>query len=94
MFDEGGTNGTPPPPVAANPAQQGEMEEGEASRLRALVQQMMQRMHADACARSDLEDQLGAAPTDSDPAGQIHWPGQVPQGKRRSDWIGRREGWF
>ena len=61
MFDEGGTNGTPPPPVAANPAQQGEMEEGEASRLRALVQQMMQRMHADACARSDLEDQLGAA---------------------------------
>ena len=48
MFDEGGTNGTPPPPVAANPAQQGEMEEGEASRLRALVQQMMQRMHADA----------------------------------------------
>ncbi|NWH08058.1 MAG: phage terminase large subunit family protein [Alphaproteobacteria bacterium] len=42
----------------------------------------------------DLEDQLWAAPTDSDPAGQIHRPGQVPQGKRRSDWIGRREGWF
>ena len=42
----------------------------------------------------DLEDQLGAAPTDSDPAGQIHRPGQAPQGKRRSDWIGRREGWF
>ncbi len=43
----------------------------------------------------DLEDQLGAAPTmDSDPAGQINRPGQAPQGKRRSDWLGRRGGWF
>lgn len=43
----------------------------------------------------DLEDQLGAAPYgDTDPAGQIHRPGQAPQGKRRSDWLGRREGWF
>ena len=42
----------------------------------------------------DLEDQLGAAPTDTDPAGQINRPGQAPQGKRRSDWLGRREGWF
>jgi phage terminase large subunit GpA-like protein len=39
----------------------------------------------------DLEDQLGAAPADSDPAGQINRPGQAPQGKRRSDWLGRRE---
>ena len=43
----------------------------------------------------DLEDQLGAAPYgDTDPAGQINRPGQAPQGKRRSDWLGRREGWF
>ncbi|WP_205665474.1 phage terminase large subunit family protein [Georhizobium profundi] len=43
----------------------------------------------------DLEDQLGAAPYgDTDPAGQIHRRGQAPQGKRRSDWLGRREGWF
>ena len=42
----------------------------------------------------DLEDQLGAAPTDSDPAGQINRQGQAPQGKRRSDWLGRRRGWF
>ena len=42
----------------------------------------------------DLEDQLGAAPTDTDPAGQINRPGQAPQGKRRSDWLGRRGGWF
>jgi phage terminase large subunit GpA-like protein len=42
----------------------------------------------------DLEDQLGAAPADSDPAGQINRPGQAPQGKRRSDWLGRRGGWF
>lgn len=43
----------------------------------------------------DLEDQLGAAPSgDTDPAGQIHRPGQAQQGKRRSDWLGRREGWF
>ena len=37
----------------------------------------------------DLEDQLGAAPTDTDPAGKINRPGQAPQGKRRSDWLGR-----
>jgi len=42
----------------------------------------------------DLEDQLGTAPTDTDPAGQINRPGQAPQGKRRSDWLGRRGGWF
>ncbi|MTH66626.1 phage terminase large subunit family protein [Paracoccus sp. DK608] len=43
----------------------------------------------------DLEDQLGSAPYgDTDPAGQIHRPGQAPQGKRRSDWLARREGWF
>jgi phage terminase large subunit GpA-like protein len=42
----------------------------------------------------DLEDQLGAAPTDTDPAGQINRPGQAPLGKRRSDWLGRRGGWF
>lgn len=42
----------------------------------------------------DLEDQLGAAPTDTDPAGQINRPGQAPQGKRQSDWLGRRGGWF
>ncbi|MBB5224657.1 hypothetical protein HNP73_004636, partial [Amaricoccus macauensis] len=36
----------------------------------------------------------GAAPTDTDPAGQINRPGQAPQGKRRSDWLGRRGGWF
>lgn len=42
----------------------------------------------------DLEDQLGAPPTDSDPAGQINRPGQAPQGKRRSDWLRRRDGWF
>jgi len=43
----------------------------------------------------DLEDQLGTAPYgDTDPAGQIHRPGQAPQGKRRSDWLGRRGGWF
>ena len=28
------------------------------------------------------------------PAGQINRPGQAPQGKRRSDWLGRRGGWF
>jgi phage terminase large subunit GpA-like protein len=43
----------------------------------------------------DLEDQLGAAPSgEMDPAGQIHRQGQAPQGKRRSDWLGRRGGWF
>ena len=35
-----------------------------------------------------------ASRTDTDPAGQINRPGQAPQGKRRSDWLGRREGWF
>lgn len=42
----------------------------------------------------DLEDQLGAAPSNDNPAGQINRPGQAPQGKRRSDWLGRREEWF
>ena len=42
----------------------------------------------------DLEDQLGAAPTDNDAAGQINRPGQAPQGKRRSAWLGRRGGLF
>ena len=39
----------------------------------------------------DLEDQLGAAPRHRS-AGQINRPG--PAGKRRSDWLGRRGGWF
>src|SRR5690606_38529227 len=42
----------------------------------------------------ELEDQLGRPPTDTDPAGQINRSGQAPQGKRRSDWLGRRGGWF
>lgn len=42
----------------------------------------------------DLEAQLQVAPGASDPAGQIHRPGRAPEGKRRSDWLGRREGWL
>ena len=59
--EEEAMNGTPSPLTPTDAAQQGEQEEGETMRLRALVQQMMQRVHADACARSDLEDQLSAA---------------------------------
>ena len=59
--EEEAMNGTPSPLTPTDAAQQGEQEEGETLRLRALVQQMMQRVHADACARSDLEDQLSAA---------------------------------
>ena len=42
----------------------------------------------------DLEDQLGVADTSADPAGQINRQAQTSQGKRRSDWLGRRGGWF
>jgi phage terminase large subunit GpA-like protein len=42
----------------------------------------------------DLEDQLGVADTDADPAGQINRQTPAQQGKRRSDWLGRRGGWF
>eukprot|EP00936_MAST-01D_sp_MAST-1D-sp1_P000463 g463.t1 len=59
--EEEAANSTPPPLTPIHAAQQGEQEEGEALRLRALVQQMMQRLHADACARSDLEEQLSSA---------------------------------
>ena len=42
----------------------------------------------------DLEDQLGAAPTEMDAAGRVNRPQAAPQGKRQSDWLGRRGGWF
>ncbi|SDW76370.1 phage terminase large subunit family protein [Allgaiera indica] len=42
----------------------------------------------------DLEDQLGVADASADPAGQINRQAQASQGKRRSDWLGRRGGWF
>jgi len=43
---------------------------------------------------ADLEAQLGV-PTGMDtPAGMIGRPVSQQQGKRRSDWLGRREGWF
>ncbi len=42
----------------------------------------------------DLEDQLGAAPTTVDAAGRDNRPQAAPQGKRQSDWLGRRGGWF
>ena len=42
----------------------------------------------------DLEDQLGAAPTTEDTAGRVNRPQAAPQGKRQSDWLGRRGGWF
>ncbi len=42
----------------------------------------------------DLEDQLGAAPTEIDGAGRVNRPQAAPQGKRQSDWLGRRGGWF
>src|SRR6056297_2025923 len=42
----------------------------------------------------DLEDQLGAAPTEMDGAGRVNRPQSAPQGKRQSDWLGRRGGWF
>ena len=42
----------------------------------------------------DLEAQLGVAASDSNAAGQINRHTQAPAGKRRSDWLGRREGWF
>ena len=42
----------------------------------------------------DLEDQLGAAPTEMDAAGRVNRPQVAPQGKRQSDWLGRRGGWF
>ncbi len=42
----------------------------------------------------DLEDQLGVADDSADPAGQINRQTQRSQGKRQSDWLGRRGGWF
>ncbi|SEG36486.1 phage terminase large subunit family protein [Jhaorihella thermophila] len=42
----------------------------------------------------DLEDQLGVADPSADPAGQINRQARASQGKRRSDWLGRRGGWF
>ena len=42
----------------------------------------------------DLEDQLGAAPTSVDAAGRVNRSQAAPQGKRQSDWLGRRGGWF
>ena len=42
----------------------------------------------------DLEDQLGVVDASADPAGQINRQAQTPQGKRQSDWLGRRGGWF
>ncbi|PJN93720.1 phage tail protein, partial [Amaricoccus sp. HAR-UPW-R2A-40] len=42
----------------------------------------------------DLEDQLGVDDASADPAGQINRQAQTSQGKRRSDWLGRRGGWF
>ena len=42
----------------------------------------------------DLEDQLGVTNAPADPAGQINRQRPAPQTKRRSDWLGRREGWF
>ncbi|AHD01968.1 hypothetical protein METH_15875 [Leisingera methylohalidivorans DSM 14336] len=42
----------------------------------------------------DLEDQLGVADASADPAGQINRQAPTSQGKRRSDWLGRRGGWF
>ncbi len=42
----------------------------------------------------DLEDQLGSAPTEIDGAGRVNRPQAAPQGKRQSDWLGRRGGWF
>ena len=42
----------------------------------------------------DLEDQLGVADAAADPAGQINRQAPAQQGKRRSDWLGRRGGWF
>jgi phage terminase large subunit GpA-like protein len=42
----------------------------------------------------DLEDQLGVADASADPAGQINRQAQTSQGKRQSDWLGRRGGWF
>jgi phage terminase large subunit GpA-like protein len=43
---------------------------------------------------ADLEAQLGMPSGMESPAGLIGRPGAGPQGKRRSDWLGRREGWF
>jgi len=42
----------------------------------------------------DLEDQLGVADTSANSAGQINRQAQTAQGKRQSDWLGRRGGWF
>ena len=43
---------------------------------------------------ADLEAQLGVPSGMDSPAGLIGRPEAGPQGKRRSDWLGRREGWF
>ncbi len=43
---------------------------------------------------ADLEAQLGVPSGMDSPAGLIGRPDTGAQGKRRSDWLGRREGWF
>jgi len=43
---------------------------------------------------ADLEAQLGVPSETDSPAGLIGRPDAGSQGKRRSDWLGRREGWF
>jgi phage terminase large subunit GpA-like protein len=43
---------------------------------------------------ADLEAQLGVPSGMDSPAGLIGRSDAGPQGKRRSDWLGRREGWF
>jgi phage terminase large subunit GpA-like protein len=43
---------------------------------------------------ADLEAQLGVPSGMDSPAGLIGRPDVGTQGKRRSDWLGRREGWF
>ncbi len=43
---------------------------------------------------ADLEAQLGVPSGMDSPAGLIGRPDTGTQGKRRSDWLGRREGWF
>ncbi|MBK5911455.1 phage tail protein [Rhodothalassium salexigens] len=43
---------------------------------------------------ADLEAQLGSSSGMDSPAGLINRQTPAQQGKRRSEWLGRREGWF
>jgi len=43
---------------------------------------------------TDLEEQLGAVDGGVEAAGMINRPAPVSSEKRRSDWLGRRDGWF